>query len=298
MQASKHMSMSAFAARVVDVRESCRLSLLAYSELKSIAPKPGRMIGAYDGSKNCSLPLLACKDAQAFMTLRRPHVGDDDDDDGRREELVVSFRGTINRRDLMDAIDIRHANFPYGKAGGCVHRGFLDQFASIEPMITRDIANVVKKRRIRRVCFTGHSMGAALALMAAKRYGAVGDVTNNVMVACHAFGGPPFADAVFWRGFVDDVDNHLAINLRDDVVPVIPVHTAFSSSPPDTIELTHDGIARCIMDTYAPPKTSRLVNRAARCGSVASIVANHEASAYLHSIDRLLERISGYMQSH
>ena len=161
-------------------------------------------------------------------------------------------------------------------------------------MITRDITSATKQHSVARVCFTGHSMGAALALMAAKRYGNAdyrGGITKNATISCHAFGCPPFADAVFWRGFTEDVDDHVAVNLHNDIVPVIPVHPRFSSSPPNTLELTTNGIACCILDTQVPSTPSRIVRRAARCGSMTAVVANHEAGAYLTSIDCLIERI-------
>jgi hypothetical protein len=288
---SSHAAGHRFITRMMDVRKSCKLSMLAYQELNTVAAQPGqglRVIGAYDGMYLCP-PTASCKDAQAFMMLRRrPHFQTEG------AELVVSFRGTVNRQDLMDAIDIRHADFRYGKSGGRVHRGFLEQFASIEPLITRDIACAVRKREITRVCFTGHSMGAALALMAAKRYGNASDrvhILREATISCHAFGGPPFADIVFWNGFLDDIDDHVAVNLHNDVVPVIPVHPRFSSSPPNTLEITTDGIACCILDTQKSSTPSRLVRRAARCGSMTSIVENHEASTYLTSIDRLIDRI-------
>jgi hypothetical protein len=287
--ATKHAAASrSFIARIVDVRKSCKLSMLAYQELHTVvAALPGH-IGAYDGAYLCT-PSMSCKDAQAFMMLRRPphrHMAG--------KELVVSFRGTLNRQDLMDAIDIRHADFRYGKAGGRVHRGFLEQFESIEPLITRDIAYAVRKREITRVCFTGHSMGAALALLAARRYGNSDDRANilgDATITCHAFGVPPFADVMFWHGFLYDVDDHVAVNLHNDVVPVIPVHPRFSSSPPNTLEITTDGIACCILDTQKSSTPSRLVRRAARCGSMTAIVANHEASTYLTSLDRFMDRI-------
>lgn len=277
--APNHRSLATFSARINDVRESCKLSILAYSAEVSRNNVFGRVIGTYDGRTHTTMA-PRCKDTQAFMLLR----GED--------ELVVAFRGTMNLLDVKIALDVRQATFGDDDMGGRVHHGFLKQFTSIEPMLSDDIAKVVKQRKVRRICFTGHSMGAAMAFIAAKRYGTMSDVDGGTDIVCHAFGGPPFADKTFWHGFVDHVDDHVAINLRNDVVSVIPVNATFCSAPPNTLELTTDGTSTCVKDTQVPPLMSHLISRAARCGSMEAIITNHESKTYLHSIDRLLKRVN------
>lgn len=109
---------------------------------------------------------------------------------------VVAFRGSeVWRRpgagdghdrsaDLLTNADVRLVEWPHG---GKVHRGFRDALDEVWddllPCLTR------LQRRGCRIWMTGHSLGAALATLAADRFGAVQGV--------YTFGSPRVGNRAF-----------------------------------------------------------------------------------------------------
>lgn len=140
---------------------------------------------------------------------------------------VVAFRGTesdVRREDP----DLRHVladmmtNFKIrlvdSGQGGRVHRGFkaavdsvwadAADFKGLESYLAR----LAAARRARTVWFTGHSLGAALASVAADRYGDVRGL--------YTFGSPRAGDDDFAADV--HVNNYRFVNYRDVVTNVPP----------------------------------------------------------------------------
>ncbi len=72
---------------------------------------------------------------------------------------ILAFRGTEERKDLFTDMRYIKCDFP---GGGRVHRGFYGAFTEVRDEIAADLENIAVPR-----IFTGHSLGAALAVMAA-----------------------------------------------------------------------------------------------------------------------------------
>ncbi len=144
--------------------------------------------------------------------------------------VIVAFRGTqvvkiahatvperlreMAGRVLKDvATDAKVPLLPWtGKAGGMVHQGFADSFLELRGEVVRRIEMAKRRHPSAVVWVTGHSLGGALATLAADGLDGVGGV--------HVFGSPRVGDAAFskaawfpgWR-----FRNHA------DVVPWLPV---------------------------------------------------------------------------
>jgi hypothetical protein len=73
--------------------------------------------------------------------------------------MIVAFRGTQNVEDLLN--DTRFAQKPFGSSSIMCHEGFVWMFNSLAEKVN----NFIKAEKVSRVIFTGHSLGAAVALL-------------------------------------------------------------------------------------------------------------------------------------
>jgi triacylglycerol lipase len=135
--------------------------------------------------------------------------------------LILVFRGTEIRRrpgrtdfrnivpDIMVDVDVLLVDSGYG---GKVHRGFKDAVDEVwEEMGLLDYLRSKDNGR-RTLWFTGHSLGAPLATLAAQRYGNIGGL--------YTFGSPRVGDIDFKKSF--QINNYRFVNGNDIVTNVPP----------------------------------------------------------------------------
>ena len=132
---------------------------------------------------------------------------------------IVAFRGSEARLRESDS-DPRHVmadwiadlNFlpEAWDHGGKVHRGFKEALEEVWPELEEYISTLQKNDR--KIWITGHSLGAALATLAADRYGNIQGV--------YTYGSPRVGD----RGFQEDfhVNAYRFVNNSDIVTKVPP----------------------------------------------------------------------------
>ncbi|OYV04747.1 MAG: hypothetical protein CFE26_15235 [Verrucomicrobiales bacterium VVV1] len=127
-----------------------------------------------------------------------------------RNAVIVSFRGTENLGDWMSNLNLIGTTRPYGR----VHRGFLGAFKIVEQKLLDELRNHPGKN----VLLTGHSLGGALALIAAAEW------RDSIKPSwIYTFGQP----AVGKKDFKDSLSAHYDdryyrfVNDRD-IVPMIP----------------------------------------------------------------------------
>ena len=109
-----------------------------------------------------------------------------------RELIVVAFRGTDEWADWLTNLNVLFKRSPLG----FVHRGFMKATDSFWPDLARHV--VERRDHDQRVWITGHSLGGALALLAATKL----FVENNVPIAgLYTFGQPPVGTGAFCSKF-------------------------------------------------------------------------------------------------
>jgi hypothetical protein len=128
------------------------------------------------------------------------------------DAALVSFRGTASLGDWMTNLNLLTTTLPYGT----VHRGFLGAFQSVRMQLEAVLDRVTAGGR--RLVLTGHSLGGALALIAAVEW------RDKYPVSwVHTCGQP----AVGHRNFLATVearygDTYCRFVNDDDIVPMVP----------------------------------------------------------------------------
>lgn len=158
--------------------------------------------------------------------------------------IIVVFRGTrLQVHSLLDAAEVVLLNqndlwidgqfLPIvHRAGGKVHTGFMRAFAEISDRLDA----IVKARRPDQALWlTGHSMGGALATLAAAHLG------RDAVQGLYTYGCPRVGDRAF--AGVLPTTSHLRFVHRDDWVPTMP---------PELLGFVHAGTLRQV--TGAPPR--------------------------------------------
>jgi hypothetical protein len=152
--------------------------------------------------------------------------------------LVVVFRGTrLQTHTLLDVAEVVLLNqddlwidsqfLPrVCRAGGRVHHGFLTAYAEVRERLD---AMVRAKRRGQKIWLTGHSLGGALATMAAAH------LDPALIQGIYTYGCPRVGDGAFAR--VLPQRSHYRFVHRDDWVPTVP---------PELLGYVHGGTFRAV----------------------------------------------------
>lgn len=164
---------------------------------------------------------------------------------------IVAFRGSEltpraeGSRDFSEILkdwlrdfDIRPSN---SVPGATVHRGFADGVKDLWE--EQHLGDLIAALPARKVWFTGHSLGAALATLAAARaLASQGDRLGGL----YTFGSPRVGDATFARNFTQMMSDRGLTYYRfvngEDVVTTVPL----TSTPPKVITFKHAGTLKHI----------------------------------------------------
>ncbi|MFV0422970.1 lipase family protein [Oleidesulfovibrio sp.] len=131
---------------------------------------------------------------------------------GARPFLVLAFRGTSSKKDLMTDMQ---ATLVAAPGEGKVHKGFLQAFKAVETKLRQALAPYSDMP----LYITGHSLGGALAIVATKYLGS--DSTG----ATYTFGAPRVADDAFYKSIKTPI--YRVVN-ASDAVPRLPFGAGFN----------------------------------------------------------------------
>ncbi len=112
---------------------------------------------------------------------------------GTRRELFLVFRGTMTTSEWLRDLGIRLTAYPYEDLGR-VHDGFLRTYALFRQAILDSRGGAPTGRRL---FIAGHSLGAALATLAAADLAA----TPSRALVVYTFGSPRVGDNTFAAGY-------------------------------------------------------------------------------------------------
>lgn len=143
------------------------------------------------------------------------------------DSLVVAFRGTEGDK-LEDWIADLEFELVPGPLNGRVHAGFYDALACVWQLLDREVRRL-QAAQPRRLWVTGHSLGAALAALAAARWCEAGVEVAGL----YTFGQPRTGDANFTR--------NLDFAFRSQAFRVVNNRDIVTRTPPRSLGYQHLG---------------------------------------------------------
>jgi hypothetical protein len=123
---------------------------------------------------------------------------------------VLAFRGTLGKGDFLTNLDFPPVDWP---GEGKVHKGFKRQFDDVWGDVKDRLSGIDVP-----VFYSGHSLGAALATLAAATRFLEG---GTPPAALYSFGSPRVGTTAFMHALPDDFLHCRVVNDRD-VVPTVP----------------------------------------------------------------------------
>ena len=153
---------------------------------------------------------------QDYKTDTQVHVGVENNN------IYVVCRGTSSCQDVISDLKIWRKKCDYLQ-NTLIHSGFLEQYDSIREHVNNEIDLLINET-IKRVVFCGHSLGAALATIAALDY-KIQHAASEVI--CVTFASPRVGNNSFSKLFNKTVDVSNRIVYHRDPVTFLPTLIRF-----------------------------------------------------------------------
>jgi len=135
--------------------------------------------------------------------------------------FYVVFRGSANIINWINNLDVAQVSYPPAvntHPNAQVHQGFYDDFNDLEPTLTNTIVSAVESiSGVSKVVFVGHSLGGALATLAALQIGPLLPVSYGA----YTFGSPRVGNSDFVAYYQSIVPSTFRVTYLDDIVPHI-----------------------------------------------------------------------------
>lgn len=136
------------------------------------------------------------------------------------DTFVIAFRGSEETgvADWITDLKISQQVFPYKESSNKnikVHYGFIEAYQSVRDAVLKG----AKETKLKKVICTGHSLGGALATLAAL------DIQFNCPdkeVSCYTYGSPKVGNRDFAESYNKRVPNTFRFVNGIDAVPQIP----------------------------------------------------------------------------
>lgn len=210
--------------------------------------------------------------------------------------LFVAFRGSCTARNVLTDIDFEddgEATATYARNCGlpsdsmALHRGFLEAYRALRPALVRAIeaeldasdGAVEGSGSSLGLVLTGHSMGGAMAMLAALDLGRHSERLRPVTT--YTFAAPRVGDARFARLFSQtfpSAASHWALQAEADAVPHLPFK-AWGFEHPQGVAVISDEAGSCLRRTGDRGDSVRCMRP--REGNAANWATCHDLEFYM-----------------
>ena len=131
--------------------------------------------------------------------------------------IVVAFRGSANIKNWISDFDA--AQVGYSRCSGCnVHRGFYNSYSTVSSFVKTQVTTLTAKYRNAPIYVTGHSLGGAIAIVAALDIRA----TYGNAIKLYTFGEPRVGNAAFASYVNSQIPDTFRVIHYADIVPHLP----------------------------------------------------------------------------
>jgi len=140
-----------------------------------------------------------------------------------KKAIVIAFRGTVFNSIKNWATNLSFAKKSASKIGakGKVHGGFMKGYNQMEADVLKALKLAKADCKRCKIYITGHSLGGALATIAAAKLIGNGHISPKRTVVYH-FGSPRVGDKTFARWFEKNIPNSWRVTHGYDIVPTVP----------------------------------------------------------------------------
>jgi len=144
------------------------------------------------------------------------------------QTIYVVFRGTKTITEWIDDATFNQVPNAFVSSGGKVEAGFTKIYETIHDPIVQTVTELIAQGGYTTLYVTGHSLGAALATLAAPELQARTTLAPQV----YTFAGPRAGDPIFALRYDGLVPASFRIANTNDIVPTLP---------PVSVVYYHDG---------------------------------------------------------
>jgi predicted lipase len=135
--------------------------------------------------------------------------------------VIAAFRGSVDVKNWIANLDGTQVAYP--KCSGCnVHQGFYNAYAEVSATVKGQVQLILSKYRTAGVYVTGHSLGGALATLAAL------DIKSTFgrVDQFYTYGEPRVGNAAFASYFAGAFPIYRVVHYAD-IVPHVPPYGLF-----------------------------------------------------------------------
>ncbi|MCP4407219.1 MAG: lipase family protein [Gammaproteobacteria bacterium] len=140
-----------------------------------------------------------------------------------QDRIYVAFRGTQTISEWINNIRFKQVDYIFVADGGQTHQGFTEIYRTIREPIVETIKNLLVSGSYSRLYITGHSLGGALAVLAAPEL----RERTTMEPAMYNFGGPRVGDPDFQQRYGELVTHSWRTVNTNDPVPALPPETVW-----------------------------------------------------------------------
>ena len=137
--------------------------------------------------------------------------------------IYVVFRGTETISEWIQDVIFAQVDYPFANDAGRTHKGATDVYATLHDALTARVAALDATGLYTTLYVTGHSLGGALAVLAAP---ALRQVTMLEPIV-YTFAAPRVGDDAFTAFYLDAIATSHRIDNLNDLVPTLPPTTVF-----------------------------------------------------------------------